>query len=87
MKEIRKAYRIFIGEPLGKLTIGRLIRRLRIVLKWILGKYAVKTKWIEVAQDYNRLCTRVIQMLNLQVLLPQLSKWYVYYFEIKIYKF
>jgi hypothetical protein len=38
----RNAYRILVGDPIGKLPIERLRRRWRVELTWILGRYVVR---------------------------------------------
>jgi hypothetical protein len=38
MRAMRKAYKVLAGKTKEKRPLGRLRRRWRIILKWILGK-------------------------------------------------
>jgi hypothetical protein len=39
--EMKSAYRILVGEPEGKILLGRLGINGRMMLKWIFKKYGV----------------------------------------------
>jgi hypothetical protein len=72
MGEERKVYRILMGKPEGKRSLGRPRRRwengIRIDLREI-GWGSVD--WIQLAQDRDRLRAPVNTVINLRVLAPR----------------
>jgi hypothetical protein len=50
----RGAYRVFVGKPEGRRSLGRLRHRWRVILKCILEKWMEGTDWIDLAEDRDR---------------------------------
>jgi hypothetical protein len=53
MEEKRGEYRVLVGKPDGKSSVGRSSRRWEDILIWIC-KNGVGTDWIDLVQDRDR---------------------------------
>jgi hypothetical protein len=69
----RNVYKVLMGRPEGKISLGRPKRRwydgIRMDLREIGWGSA---KWIQLAQDRDRWLTFVITVMNLWVVAPQI---------------
>jgi hypothetical protein len=68
MGEKRNAYRLLVGKPEGKRSVGRPRRRWVDIIKWDLGEVGWgDVDWIGLAQDRKRWRALVNSVLNLRV--------------------
>jgi hypothetical protein len=68
MGETRNAYRILVGKPEGKRSLGRPRRRWVVNIKMDLGEIGWDGRdWIELAQDRDQWRALVNTVMNLRV--------------------
>ena len=68
MGERRGAYRVLVGKPVGRRTLGRPMRRLGDNIKMDLPEMGLGRKyWIELAQNSDRWRAIVNAVMNLRV--------------------
>jgi hypothetical protein len=72
MGEGRNVYRVLVGKPEGKRTLGRLRRRWEDGIKVDLREIGWGgVEWIQLAQDRDRWRAVVSAVMNLRVLAPR----------------
>ena len=49
-----RCIKVLVRRPEGKITVGRLRRKERIILKWIFKQWDEGMDWIGLAQDRDR---------------------------------
>ena len=68
MRERRSVYRVLVGKPEGRSTLGRPRCRWKVNIKMDLQEVRRgNTDWIEVAKDRDRWRALVNAIMNLQV--------------------
>jgi hypothetical protein len=72
MEEERKVYKVLVGKPEGKRTLGRPRRRWEDGIRMDLREIDLgSVDWIRVAHDRDRWRTVVSAVMNLRVLAPR----------------
>jgi hypothetical protein len=70
--EERKVYKVLVGKPEGRRTLGRPRRRWEDGVRMDLGKIGLAgVDWIRLAQDRDRWRAVVSTVMNLRVLAPR----------------
>jgi hypothetical protein len=72
MGEERKLYKVLVGKPEGKRSLGRPRRTWEDLIRMDLEEIGLRgVDWIQLAQDRDRWRAVVSAVINLQVLVPQ----------------
>jgi hypothetical protein len=72
MGEERKVYKVLVGKPEGKRSLGRPGRRWEDGIRMDLREIGVgSVDWIQLAQDRDRWRAVVSAVMNLRVLAPR----------------
>jgi hypothetical protein len=72
MGEERKVYRVLMGKPEGKRSLGRPLRRWEDGIRMDLRETGLgSVDWIQLAQERDRWRALVNMVMNLRVLAPR----------------
>jgi hypothetical protein len=72
MREERKVYKVLVGKPEGKRTLGRPRRRWEVKIRMDLREIGLGcVDWIRLSQDKDRWRAVVSVAMNLRILAPQ----------------
>jgi hypothetical protein len=69
--EERKVYKVLVGKPKGKRSLGRPRRRWEDGIRMDLKEIILGGDWIRLAQDRDRWRAVVSAVMNLRVLAPR----------------
>jgi hypothetical protein len=72
MREERKVYKVLVGKPEGRRSLGRPRRRWEDVVRMDLREIGLgSVDWIRLSQDRDRWRAVVSAVMNLRVLAPR----------------